>query len=110
MPSKAQGLSLNTIIIAALVLLVLLILVGMTTGFFGKKFGPDFDKLSSTDCKGKVVTESQGCAADERQDYAAQVDKGKMCCINIGCKPWTCAGPGKMFDNTCSVYDDPTCT
>ena len=49
MPSKAQGLSLNAIVIAAIVLVVLLVLVGMTTGYFGNWRGK-FKLASATSC------------------------------------------------------------
>ncbi|MBI2176624.1 hypothetical protein HYU40_04760 [Candidatus Woesearchaeota archaeon] len=89
MPSKAQGLSLNTIVIAAIVLIVLLILVGLLTGFFGKKFGPDFRRLSDTSCNGRIVDESQECdSATEQANYAAEVPTGKKCCAKL--PPKTC--------------------
>lgn len=85
MPSKAQGLSLNTIIIAAVVLIVLLILVGLLTGFFGKKFGPDFRRLSDTSCNGEQIEQSQTCPAGTTESYAKEVQAGKKCCQRPGC-------------------------
>ncbi len=104
MSRKAQGLSLNTIIIAAIVLIVLLVLVGLLTGFFGKKFGPDFGKISDTSCKGQTVDEAAGCASGYRQDYAAQVAAGKMCCIPTRSSSTSCT-PGACIPNSCNMYD-----
>jgi len=77
---KGQGLSLSTIVIAALVLVVLVILVMLTTGYFGK-WMPSFHTLSNTSCKGTVVDEKADCGPDERENYAAEVTQGKKCCV-----------------------------
>ena len=84
MSSKAQGLSLNTIVIAAIVLVVLLILVGLTTGYFSK-WRTNFGKVSDTSCKGSVVDESAACSTGEKEYFAADVPAGKKCCMNVGC-------------------------
>ncbi|MCK4521465.1 MAG: hypothetical protein KAU20_02745 [Nanoarchaeota archaeon] len=66
MKSKAQGLSLNTIIIAALVLIVLVVLVIIFSGRMGR-FGKTLTEAEDTEdlCiyKGGVCKES--CPADE---------------------------------------------
>jgi len=41
MHKKAQGLSLNTIIIAIVVLIVLVVLIMIFTGYFGSRFTPE---------------------------------------------------------------------
>lgn len=86
MSSKAQGLSLSTIIIAALVLIVLVILVMTTTGFFGNRFNPGFERISDTSCNGRVVDTNAACEASERENYAADVPSGKKCCAKRSCE------------------------
>ena len=67
MNNKAQGLSLNTIIIAILVLLVLVFLVAMFTGVLGSFFG------DVTDCeKG-----GGGICEELNVDYASYNDEQK---------------------------------
>lgn len=80
--SKAQGLSLNAIIIATIVLIVLIVLVGLLTGFFGK-WTLKFKDVTDTSCKGKVVDSTVGCGSGERQEYTAEADPGKICCVQI---------------------------
>lgn len=115
MSRKAQGLSLNTIIIAAIVLIVLLVLVGLLTGYFGNKWKPGFDTLVSTNCKGQTVDESAGCASGYRQDYGAQVAAGKVCCIptssvSSSCKEGTCIPDTcSMYNSDCKPVDNDNC-
>ncbi len=86
MSSKGQGLSLNTVIIAALVLVVLLILLGITTGYFGK-WTDDFKKLSETSCAGnggKVVSESEVCNSPYKDSISVaydDVNPDQKCCL-----------------------------
>lgn len=84
--SKAQGLSLNTIVIAAIVLIVLLLLVGLLTGYFGKQWKPAFGKLSDTSCKGQGGEEKAECGSNEREVYAAEAGPGKKCCAKKTCE------------------------
>ena len=49
MLKKAQGLSLNTMVIAAIVLIVLIVLVGIFTGYFGD-FVPSLKAASERSC------------------------------------------------------------
>ena len=65
---KAQGMSLNTVIIAIIVLVVLVVLVMIFTGYFGKIFTPSVSscgtqggecELVKTDCKG-AFAEQEG--------------------------------------------------
>ena len=82
--SKAQGLSLNTIIIAAIVLVVLLILVGMTTGYFGK-WGLKFGKISDTSCKGQGGEEKPSCDEISEKEIFAESAQGQKCCAKKAC-------------------------
>ncbi|HIG98578.1 TPA: hypothetical protein HA231_04105 [Candidatus Woesearchaeota archaeon] len=109
MSSKAQGLSLNTIIIATIVLIVLLFLILIFTGYFNKRWGPGFTDLSDASCKGRVISDTASCKDTERQDYSAGVKAGEKCCITTGCVPYSCTAPhsGKAYDMDCSTYDDP---
>lgn len=114
MPSKAQGLSLNTIIIAAIVLIVLLILVGMTTGYFSK-WKVNFFSASNT-CQGsggQVIEKDQACSSglsESSQSYPDVLGSQK-CCAKKTCEDlnghccgggfplikdgaWSCAGKG----------------
>lgn len=86
MPSKAQGLSLNTIVIAAIVLIVLLLLVGMVTGYFGNKWKPAFGRLTETSCKGQGGEEKAICAGTEKEIFAAETAEGKKCCAEKSCE------------------------
>lgn len=84
MPSKAQGLSLNTIVIAAIVLIVLLILVGMTTGYFGK-WGGSFGKLSDTSCKGQGGTPKPSCDSAIEKESFGETEQNMKCCVKKTC-------------------------
>lgn len=118
MPSKAQGLSLNTIIIAAIVLIVLLILVGLLTGFFGS-WTPKFTRLSDTKCSGEPVEQSQPCPAGTTESYAKEVQPGKKCCQRPGCGEVSrtacrkeCITGGCTTGGTCETENSqltPTC-
>jgi len=75
---KAQGLSLNTIIIAALVIMVLVILALVFTGQMGS-FGS-----SSTNCqsKGGICTSEKDCPEGKMPAmFTAKCDEGEQCCI-----------------------------
>ena len=110
MSSKAQGLSLNTIIIATIVLIVLLLLVGLLTGFFGKKFGPDFKRLSDTNCNGRIVDENQECnSATEQASYAAEVPTGKKCCAKLPPKTCEQLGGSCCSGGSILISNDPGC-
>ena len=90
MSSKGQGLSLSTIVIAALVLVVLVILVMLTTGYFGK-WTPKFSTLTETSCKalpGEVLDVSRECTYPYKEGAGVYDDVGpdKKCCIALDCK------------------------
>src|SRR3989338_4710530 len=57
---KAQGLSLNTIIIAIIVLIVLVVLIMLFTGYFGSKFTP---AVTSCENSGGICQPLQAGAA-----------------------------------------------
>ncbi len=89
MPSKAQGLSLNTIVIAAIVLVVLLLLVGLTTGYFGKVWKPTFGRLTETSCAGQggdVMPETQTCFGSKSTSFYEDVKEDQKCCLPLSCE------------------------
>ena len=81
---KAQGLSLNTIVIAAIALIVLVVLVLIFTGNMGS-FG-----IGVKSCEGKSGTCESGADAktacgDKAYLRGTNCDKdGKYCCISLG--------------------------
>ena len=62
---KAQGMSLNTVIIAIIVLVVLVVLVMIFTGYFGKVFTPTVASCNTAggECK-EGATASAACGND----------------------------------------------
>ena len=82
MTSKGQGLSLNTIIIAAVVLIVLVVLVGVFTGYFGN-FLPEFMGASERVCEPENIKSE--CDVDtERQifgNFNPPLEPGQNCCV-----------------------------
>ncbi|MFC1696734.1 hypothetical protein ACFL1H_00220 [Nanoarchaeota archaeon] len=90
---KGQGLTLNTIVIAALVIIVLVvltILIGSTLGWFAGEVGPDVQKCDGT-IGGKTyevknsLTEcaEAGGIQDVNKNYNAageKIDFGQICC------------------------------
>ena len=90
MSKKAQGLSINVVIVAAIALIVLVVLVAIFTGrlgFFGKEVSDvglnceDFKNNEGVSAKWKT-----SCGDDEKVTYTAK-DAGdnpvKSCCIPI---------------------------
>ena len=79
---KAQGLSLNTIIIAVLVLIVLVILVLIFSGKMGSF------RRGINACDGKCVSSASSCGEDENPIYLVncdddgdgKADSGNYCC------------------------------
>jgi hypothetical protein len=82
MNKKAQGLSLNTIIVAIIVLIVLVVIIMLFTGYFGSKFTPGVTScgaqggtcILTADCKsafgaGRTISSSD-CQTE-----------GNVCCI-----------------------------
>lgn len=79
---KAQGMSLNTVIIAIVVLIVLVVLVMIFTGYFGKVFTPGVQSCATQG--GKCVS---ACNTDK---YGAQIGSANdcnaplVCCSSVG--------------------------
>ncbi len=63
---KAQGMSLNTVIIAIIVLVVLVVLVMIFTGYFGKIFTPGVKSCQSMggECKSACTLETKTAAGN----------------------------------------------
>jgi len=84
MRKKAQGLSLNTIIIAVSVLIVLIVLILLFTGYFGKKFTPALTNCQSAG--GTCELKSNGCGLDAFDDplprllIASCPNEDQICC------------------------------
>ena len=89
--TKAQGLSINTIIIAAIALIVLVVLVAIFTGRLGK-FGQDVSEVGQT-CEEYTTTIDDNeftaewksdCGATEKEIFTAKdasTHAGQHCCI-----------------------------
>ena len=106
MSRKAQGLSLNAIVIALIVLVVLIILIGLTTGYFSN-WREKFGRVSDTSCKGQGGEEKVSCdPTAEREIYSAQVSSGKTCCAQKSCEAMggSCCTGGTIIRN-----NDPGC-
>tara|TARA_Y100000310_G_scaffold297326_1_gene330231 strand:+ start:63 stop:377 length:315 start_codon:yes stop_codon:yes gene_type:complete len=84
MAKKAQGLSLNTIVIAAVVLIVLLILVGVFTGYFSN-FLPSFMAGAEKTCQDEQIKNE--CDFEIEQpvfgNFNPPLPEGKVCCLVI---------------------------
>ena len=81
MHKKAQGLSLNTIVIAAIVLIVLVLLVAIVMGAIGN-FTEDFDATRKTSCPTPSMKDE--CDSDEEKilgNFQPRLPPGKVCCI-----------------------------
>lgn len=73
---KAQGMSLNTVIIAIIVLVVLVVLVMIFTGYFGKIFTPTVGDCGSQGGK---------CApACNTGDVGYEIQKARGCPSTLG--------------------------
>jgi hypothetical protein len=86
--SKGQGLSMNTIIIGALVLIVLIILVGITTGYLGN-WRDKFASATATTCEeaGGQVFDSDTCSGGKKKasGFYENVKSGQVCCLSASC-------------------------
>ena len=97
MKKNAQGLSLNTVVIASIVLIVLVVLIGIFTGHIGgwigelgdatKKNCPVDQKKSS--CNLELETQVFG-------DFGDDLEEGQVCC-----RPKTCEQLGGECFGTC---------
>ena len=86
--NKSQGLSLTTIIIAAIALLVLIVLVAIFSGKI-QLFGRDYDK-STSDAKSNICWSHPGhCVSSEPEcssgEYLSEVGKWVDCGADQGC-------------------------
>tara|TARA_B100000315_G_scaffold28857_1_gene24561 strand:- start:1504 stop:1935 length:432 start_codon:yes stop_codon:yes gene_type:complete len=81
MHKKAQGLSLNTIVIGAVVLIVLLILVGVFSGYFGK-FVPGFMAGAEKTCPDEQIKNECDFEIEKPVfgNFNPPLDEGKVCC------------------------------
>ena len=88
MKTKAQGISVNTIIIAAIALIVLVVLIAIFTGRMGI-WGQGLDETQ----KGKKCEDADGewkvkCESDETAIYGifsdAKDHPGQSCCKSTG--------------------------
>jgi hypothetical protein len=81
MHTRGQGLSLNTIVIAAVVLIVLIVLIGFFTGYFGKWTGT-FQGATDQSCSGELTVKSSCDPNIERQVFGnfKEVGPGQVCC------------------------------
>lgn len=93
MQRKAQGLSLNTIVIAAIVLIVLVVVITLFYRSTGD-FDSDIQSAAESECKGTGLiqrSKETGCSSDEKKVYesfGAEFSKDKVCCRKSGkCLP-----------------------
>jgi hypothetical protein len=108
MHTRGQGLSLNTIVIAAVVLIVLIVLIGFFTGYFGKWTG-SFQGATQSSCEAdglRPVSAATGCANNERQLFGNfDLPPGQICCQEVpkAC-PGTCETLSGRTVSQCSDY------
>lgn len=77
---KAQGISITTIIVAAIALIVLIVLVAIFTGKLGT-WGKDVGEFQKTTCEAQGYScVDGGCAENQVQVYGFTCDGGKICC------------------------------
>ena len=81
---KAQGLSINTIIIAVLGLLILVVLIFISTGKLGD-FRTSVEQCGSGICEEtSTACEQRGMAAEPKKCDADAPKQTKYCCIPFG--------------------------
>ena len=82
---KAQGLSINVIVIAAIALLVLIVLVVILTGQtqkFGQGLGEAQKECKPSDIVGAEQVPIDGsCPSGKKPIYTIKADPGKLCCV-----------------------------
>ena len=92
MQRKAQGLSLNTIVIAAIVLIVLVVVITLFYRSTGD-FDSDIQSAAESKCETPLIQRSKetGCRSDEKKIYESfgtEFNKDKVCCRKSGkCLP-----------------------
>lgn len=77
MGKKGQGLSINAIIIALIALTVLVVLIAIFTGAFGKII-PGFNDCEN---KGGKCSDPPSCDTDYSKNPAFTCEKSKICCF-----------------------------
>ena len=82
--TRAQGISINTIIIAALALIVLVVLIAIFTGRLGI-WGQELDKQQNKKCVSDIqgtVTLAQDCVPPKQIVFGkfSDVSSGQVCC------------------------------
>jgi hypothetical protein len=89
MDKKAQGLSLNTIIVAIVVLIVLVVLIMIFTGYFGTRFTPEVTSCANSGgvCQFAKDDGSNGCGYAAFGSELAKVSgtcPGEQICCSKG--------------------------
>lgn len=84
MRSKAQGLSLNAMVIGGIVLIVLVVLIALFTGFFDK-FTPDFRASLEKSCPADQIKAECDARFEEEVvgRFEPKLAEGKVCCRSI---------------------------
>ena len=81
--AKAQGLSLNTMVVAAIALIILIVLVGIFSGYFGD-FVPGLKAAGQRTCAAPYETFPGECPSDYNRIYGnfaeGSVKEGDVCC------------------------------
>ena len=98
MSKSAQGLSLSTIVIGAIVLIVLVVLVGVFSGFFGNRFVPGFSAATEQKCE-NVKDECDELTEEEVfGNFGRDLPQGQKCCRKLTV---LCEGPGIACKTAC---------
>ena len=81
MQRKAQGLSLNTMVIAAIVLIIIVVTLSVSSPV--RDFISDLKKGAVSECPGTPRDSSNGCRPGEKQVYKnfKEGAEGKVCCM-----------------------------
>ncbi len=109
MDKKAQGLSLNTIIIAIIVMIVLVVIIMVFTGYFGAKFTPGMTNCENNGGKCVFASEDEGCGYDSFGSKLATISgtcpsKEQICCskgLGTGSAPEDFSKCGEEGQNPC---------
>ena len=85
MDKKAQGLSLNTIIIAIIVLIVLVVIIMVFTGYFGNKFTPGITACENAGgkCQFAASDGSDGCGFDTFSSKISPISQHQFICRTV---------------------------
>ena len=107
MNKKAQGLSLNTIIIAIIVLIVLVVIIMVFTGYFGNKFTPGITACENSggSCK---FGGADGCGFDSFGSKVSSLD-AKCSSTSQTCCPKDSGKKGPADASVCGQENSPCC-